>query len=295
MKKTLISLISGVVAMTFLLTGCGGGSGSSGSGNGSSGAADKKDCFEWSGNKIDGFNDYGKKQTDIVIPAKCDGITGVLNDGAVVNVTFESDNDIDIGVAFSNSTTLKSIKLPKNMKTVMFSAFQSCTALETVVLPEDVTELPMSVFSGDTNLKDVTIGGSVNKIGMMCFFNCSNLSTIKLPASLKVLDIQAFSGCSALSSIELPEGLTTMNDSVFAGCTSLTSLKLPSSLKETGINLLYDTAVTDIYVPADLELTTWDATSFYRIGATVTVHVTEGSWADQHFDEVFEGAVKSYG
>ena len=293
MRKALIPVISGVMAVAFVLAGCGGGSGSSDGGNGSSGAAgNKKECFEWNDTKIAGFSDYGKKQTDIVIPSKCEGITGMLNDGAVVNVTFESDNDIDIGVAFSNSTTLKSIKLPKNMKTLMFSGFQSCTALETVVLPEDVTELPMSLFNGDTNLKDVTVGGSVNTIGMMCFNKCSSLTSIKLPSSLQVIDIKAFSGCSALSTIELPDGVTTIKDSAFENCTSLTSIKLPASLKEAGLNLFYKTSITDIYVPAEMELTSWDSVSFFN--GSVNVHVTEGSWADQHFDEVFGGAVKTY-
>ena len=257
-------------------------------------ATANKDYFVWRDTKIDGFSEYGKKQTDIVIPAECDGITGVLNDGTVVNATFESDNDIDFGAAFSNSTTLKTIVLPKNQKTLLFSAFQSCTALETAVLPEDVTELPMSLFLGDTNLKNVTIGGSVEKINMMCFCDCSSLETLKLPASLKFIDYYAFRRCTSLSSIELPEGVTTINDAAFEGCTSLTSIKLPSSLKEAGLNLFYKSAVADIYVPADMVLTEWDSTSFYNNKTNVTVHVTAGSWADQHFDEVFEGAVKSY-
>ena len=257
-------------------------------------ATANKDYFVWRDTKIDGFSEYGKKQTDIVIPAECDGITGMLNDGSVVNVTFESDNDIDFGVAFSNSTTLKTIVLPKNQKTLLFSAFQSCTALETAVLPEDVTELPMSLFLGDTNLKNVTIGGSVEKISMMCFCDCSSLETLKLPTSLKLIDYYAFRRCTSLSSIELPEGVTTINDAAFEGCTSLTSIKLPASLKEAGMNLFYESAITDIYVPADMVLTEWDSTSFYNIKTKVTVHVTAGSWADQHFDEVFEGAVKSY-
>ena len=257
-------------------------------------ATANKDYFVWRDTKIDGFSEYGKKQTDIVIPAECDGITGMLNDGSVVNVTFESDNDIDFGVAFSNSTTLKTIVLPKNQKTLLFSAFQSCTALETAVLPEDVTELPMSLFLGDTHLKNVTIGGSVEKISMMCFCDCSSLETLKLPTSLKLIDYYAFRRCTSLSSIELPEGVTTINDAAFEGCTSLTSIKLPASLKEAGMNLFYESAITDIYVPADMVLTEWDSTSFYNIKTKVTVHVTAGSWADQHFDEVFEGAVKSY-
>ena len=257
-------------------------------------ATANKDYFVWRDTKIDGFSEYGKKQTDIVIPAECDGITGMLNDGSVVNVTFESDNDIDFGVAFSNSTTLKTIVLPKNQKTLLFSAFQSCTALETAVLPEDVTELPMSLFLGDTNLTNVTIGGSGEKISMMCFCDCSSLETLKLPTSLKLIDYYAFRRCTSLSSIELPEGVTTINDAAFEGCTSLTSIKLPASLKEAGMNLFYESAITDIYVPADMVLTEWDSTSFYNIKTKVTVHVTAGSWADQHFDEVFEGAVKSY-
>ena len=293
MKKAFISIVSMVATMSFIVTGCGAGSGS-GSGSGMGAAKPNKDYFEWSENYIRGFSDAGLKQKEIIIPADCEGFYGSLDDGACTKVSFESDNDIDIGLTFNSSSKLESISLPKNISSLYSMAFQDCTALKSIEIPNSLTELPSFTFAGCSSLTDVSLPGSLTTIGSYCFCDCTSLKSITLPSSLKVLDISAFAGCTSLTSIDLPEGLEEIDDSVFDNCTAMTSLKIPSSVKTVGYDILLGSGITDVYIPADLEFTDWDSGSFYSDEVMLTVHVTEGSWADLNFDDVFLGAQKTY-
>lgn len=297
MKKTRVLIGSIITIAALLLTGCGGSGSGSGSGaQGKSGGA-KKDVFDIEDGTIYGLTDSGKKEKEIVIPAGSKDFIGSISDGASFTVvSFESDDDVVIGLAFAGSETLEKITLPKNLKSLDPMVFQKCTSLESITIPDGITELPIAAFNGCTSLKTVTLSNSLTEIGSDCFADCSSLEGISFPSTLKSIGREAFDGCSSIKSIELPEGLTTLDDSVFSYCESLTTIKLPASLKEVGQNVIYKSGVTDIYVPAGMELTSYDPISFLNSGSEVVikVHVAQGSWADQNFDALFDGAEKVY-
>ena len=94
--------------------------------------------------------------------------------------------------AFWNCVSLKTIKLPKSIKTINRYAFFNCLSLETIVLPP-----------------------SLMTLGDRAFVNCSLLQTIVLPPSLTTLGDYAFVNCSSLQNIDLPPSITTMGDNVF--------------------------------------------------------------------------------
>ena len=253
-----------------------------------------KDFFLWNGNNITGLSDEGRKQKELVIPADCEGITGMLNDGVYTKIFFEDDKDVDFGIAFCNSTSLEYFYFPKNQTSLMPMAFQDCTSLKSIEIPDGITELPSFTFLGCTSLEEVILNDNITSIGAGCFNSCTSLTEIKLPSSLKTLELQAFAQCSALKSIELPDGLETIEDSVFTSCGSLTSLRIPSSVKTVGHGIIMIGNVADVYIPADLEFTEWERDSFFTEDTLLNVHVSAGSWADTNFDKVFIGAVKTY-
>lgn len=293
MKKSIVSVVAAVIAMSFIVAGCGAGSGS-GSGSGISSAKPNKDYFEWNDNYINGFSDSGKKQKEIIIPADCEGFYGSLDDGVCTKVSFESDKDIDISLSFSASPKLEYFVFPKNISSLSPMAFQDCTSLKSIDIPSGITELPSFAFAGCTSLTDVKLSDSLTTIGSYCFCEDTSLKSISLPSSLRVLDISVFAGCTSLTSVELPEGLEIIDDSVFDNCSAMTSLKIPSSVKEVGYDTILGSGITDLYIPADLEFTSYETDSFYTADVVLTVHVSEGSWADLNFDSVFVGAQKSY-
>jgi len=257
--------------------------------------SERKDCFEWNYEHtiIMKLSEYGKTRDKIVIPEGCQELGGTLSDGIFEYVSFESDRDIPISTAFSNSSNLIEIILPSGMNSIPAGALQHCTSLKKVELPQGITELPNFLFNGDTSLDSIAINGNITSIGISCFHSCSSLSSILLPESLETISAKAFFGCSSLSSISLPDSVREIDDKAFSECTSLQSISLPSSLSIIGDYLILESGVTSITVPADLELQEWKEEAF-KNSVDVTVYVVEGSWADQHFDEVFAGTIKEY-
>ena len=253
-----------------------------------------KDFFTWRDNTITGLSDEGKQQKELVIPAECDAISGVLDDGVFTKLSFESDKEVDFGLAFCACPSVEYFYFPKEQTSIDPMAFQNCTALKSIEIPDGITELPSFAFMGCSDLQEVKLNDNITSIGSGCFTACTSLTEVKLPASLKKLGLQAFAQCSALKAIELPDGLENIGDSVFTSCGSITSLKIPSSVKKIGHGIIMIGNVKDVYIPADLEFTEWERDSFYTEDTLLVVHVTAGSWADTNFEKVFVGAVKSY-
>ena len=220
-----------------------------------------------------GLSESGKQQENFVVP-ECDVIAGSLADGILKNVTFESDKDIDIINMFTASETLETVKLPANIAYLKTNAFGSCTALKEIVLPQGITVIPSMCFCNDSSLETVTLEGDVTEIESMAFKGCRSLKSINLPDSITTIGNQAFHTCGSLKSVTLPKGLKSIGSNVFVS---------NSGVVETFI------------IPEEMELESWDDTSFVQLKGSYTVKVTKGSWADIHFDEVFQGqVVKEY-
>ena len=133
---------------------------------------------------------------DIVIPST------IEDKGVLYKVT-----DIGKG-AFANTKTLKTVKLPSDLKSIESAAFGNCEGLTSI-------SIPMSVTS----------------IGDLAFYKCVNLESVHFenPSSRLYLYLGqgAFYGCSALKEIELPlNGARfsfTIQPITFAECRQLTT------------------------------------------------------------------------
>ena len=139
MKKTKILIGSIIMAAALLVTSCGGSGSGSGSGAQGKSGGGKKEVFEIEDGVIYGLTDSGKKEKEIVIPAGCTEFVGAIIDGAsFTTVSFESDDDVAIKLAFSGSETLENITLPKNLKSFNPMVFQNCTALKGITIPDGI-------------------------------------------------------------------------------------------------------------------------------------------------------------
>ena len=215
-----------------------------------------------------GLTDAGKEQENLVIPAGVI-ISGKI-DGNVKNVSFESDDDIELFNLFTGCNTLETVKLPSNISSLSPNAFANCSALKEIVLPKSISVIPSFCFSGDSDLENVTIEGDVTDIGTM-----------------------AFRMCTSLKSINLPDSITSLGDQAFSGCCSIKVVTLPKNLKNIGSSAFYNDTdgIETFIVPAEMELESWDSGAFIQ-SRVYTVKVTKDSWADIHFDEVFHGQVQ---
>lgn len=234
-----------------------------------------EDYFEWDGELIRSLSKSGAKEDSVVIPKRCQGFNGaVFADVAceVKCVSFESDDDIDLNRGMSCSHTLEQITLPGSLSAIGGMEFWRCEALKEITIPAAVKDLGEYAFQAATSLEKVVFEGDIPDIKPHTFDDCTSLSEIVLPDSITKIDEYAFFQCTSLKEVTLPAGLQEIGGFAFA-----------------------NSGLEKLIVPADVTLTKYDTTSFVQPDHDVNVYVTEGSWMDQNFESVFDGAfIKNY-
>lgn len=140
--------------------------------------------------------------------------------------------------AFSNCTSLKTVKLPSTVTKIADDAFANCKKLEEIQGLSNckISEIGKDAFAGCYNLKTFDISSAT--ITSLPDTICSNmyaLTSIHLPKTLTSIGANAFASCSALKEVDLSKSsFTALPASAFAKDTALTSVKLPDSLTEIG-------------------------------------------------------------
>lgn len=225
----------------------------------------KEEFFEWEGNEIKGLTEEGKKQKEIVIPARCEGLQGFpFHDTEVESVRFESDKDIPLNAALSLSN-LKTIELPAELTVIGDQEFWYCEALEQITIP-----------------------GKVKSIGTFAFQQCTALKEVRVEGeSLTTIGNYVFDLCPSLERMNLPDSVTDIGKSVFENRRGMKGeLTLPKSIKRIGDKAFLNTEITDVYIPEEVELEEIHELSFGAADISVTAHIKQGSWCDQNFDTV---------
>ena len=140
-------------------------------------------------------------------------------------LTFGSPVDSIPGWAFLNEIALKTVVLPYNTTEIGNSAFTNCTTLVSIKMPK-VYRLGEGSFNGCSSLTDVDLS-EVALIGSRSFYNCSALTAVNLPKATAIPTL-AFSDCSRLATATLPEA-TSIGDNAFTNCSSLVSVSMPKT------------------------------------------------------------------
>lgn len=136
-----------------------------------------------------------------------------------------------IGESMFTATDLYSIKLPKNVFAIGFSAFSSSDSLTKVLLPEGLSTIDMMAFAFCPRLKSIDIPSTVTKIESYAFENCISLQSIKLPEKLSSLGFLAFRNCKSLDSIKIPKGIGHVSSSLCPGCINLSKVILHEDIR----------------------------------------------------------------
>lgn len=152
--------------------------------------------------------------------------------------------------AFSDYKYLKSVRLPKTLKTFKLDAFKGCSNLKNVYFDGTVTDWCSIDFESNTanpinyaktlsikdletdvyiEVTDLNISEDVTIIKPYAFYQCTSITTIKIPTSVQSIDKSAFIGCTALY-IEVPgELLANIPKSVLQDLT-ITGSKIKADL-----------------------------------------------------------------
>ena len=165
--------------------------------------------------------------------------------------------------AFSNCTSLKTVKLPPTVTKIADDAFADCKKLEEIqglsnckiseigtdafagcynlktfdISSATITSLPDTICSNMYALTSIHLPKTLTSIGTSALEGCKKLEEITGISDCKLTSIgaNAFASCSALKEVDLSKSsFTALPASAFAKDTALTSVKLPDSLTEIG-------------------------------------------------------------
>lgn len=89
-------------------------------------------------------------------------------------------------------------------------SFRQCTALKTVVLPKGIRTIGQEMFRDDYVLKKVENTESLTRIGNSAFSGCRLLESITLGTRLTTIENSAFSYCYSLRKLNIPYSVTSM-------------------------------------------------------------------------------------
>ena len=123
--------------------------------------------------------------------------------------------------AFYNVKHLKNITFNDNLKSIGELCFYMCNELESVELPDKVEKLGDEVFYACESLKHVGLSKSLRSIPFATFYFCTKLDDITLTDNIMTLDQYAFYNCKSLKSINIPKSVTAISGNAFNLCSSL--------------------------------------------------------------------------
>ena len=168
--------------------------------------------------------------------------------------------------AFSNCTSLETVKLPHSIRSLDASVFEGCTSLKEFVISDkntslfvdngvvfnsnsllmypagktdeeyvipakvgtkNITTVAKNAFAYNTHLTKVTISANVKTINQYAFLNCTSLITVVFAQDCAAnCANDAFSGCSAIKEIIFGTNASPTVGNMFVG-TQVTELTIP--------------------------------------------------------------------
>ena len=137
--------------------------------------------------------------------------------------------------AFSESCSIRTIKMTNSVKRIEDNAFAHCYRLKNVTLSQRLTYIGEQVFN-DTEFNDTD---SKWKNGYLYCGNAlisvkQNLKKVTVKKGTRILGTGAIDLCENLKKVTLPEGLLYINDYALHDDTKLSTLTIPKSVKEIG-------------------------------------------------------------
>lgn len=192
---------------------------------------------------------YTGSESELVIPSELDGLDVVL-----------------LGdYAFSKSSLLTKVTIPKTVTALGTYTFAECTQIQSYEVEEGNPALEsrggvLYTDGGATLLRyptgaapaDLVMENGVDRIASAAFTGCRQLETIKLSGTLESIGDSAFAECISLTSIEIPASVTSISDFAFNSCTALTEVKLYDGLKSIGAGAFTSVPITSITLPETL-------------------------------------------
>ena len=136
----------------------------------------------------------------------------------ITSVSFAEGRTTIPAYTLRNCAYIKTISLPKGLKSIGYSAFSGCTGLERVDIPSTVTTIEDYCFEKCSSLTKVILSEGNVSIGRYAFQSDYSLTSFEFPASIKTIGNGCLRECKGLTSItvkaiDVPQG----DDGMFLG------------------------------------------------------------------------------
>ena len=195
---------------------------------------------------------YCTSLTSIMLPPSIEKILGWGFCHCTALESISLPNALEtIGQNAFNSTGLKTLFIPKNVKSINIGITGNCTALESIVVDaenehfnspngcnaiihEDADNNSIQLVAG---CKNTVIPDGVTSISSTCFYYNSQLKSIEFPKTLTTIGASAFYYCTALNKI-VSKATTppVKGSSAFTGISSSCTLTVPAGTRQTYID-----------------------------------------------------------
>ncbi len=225
--------------------------------------------------------------------------TGCTN---MATATFDKDADIEIiGEGAFADCGLKSISIPKKVKTIEREAFRSCKVLNKIDVTEFTTKIDPEAFKYCNNLTDINVSKknevyssvdgyllSKNKKELLIFPpGKANSKFTLLPPSIVKIGNYAFYDCQALTNVTIPNKVTTIGERAFGLCKNLNTITFlcDAMINPSNINQLENTMSFD------------DGSQAAEMFKNITINVRKELFSQydaQAFYKKFKGIGKSF-
>lgn len=196
---------------------------------------------------------FGKKITQITLPANLHsiGMAAFAGCNQLVNFTFPENLDSIAAYAFS-ATKINQLNLPQNVRVLGEGAFSNITSLTQVsISPAAPMTIPKSAFEGCTSITSVTLGPNVIEIGDRAFKGATNLANILFSGNNNIQSIgkEALLGTKVSNfNFQQATTLTNIDDWAFAQSKQV-SATIPTNITRVGKGAFYYAAELTSYFP----------------------------------------------
>ena len=169
---------------------------------------------------------------------------------ALENLDLSTSNIENIqSYAFSECTSLTSVKFPSSLRQIYGNAFSETPALQAVTFNDGLDGIGGSAFS-NSGLTTVTLPNSLTYLGSSAFSSCKDLASISIGTGITEIPYNCFTGCNALTSIDLPEHVTSIGGGAFSYCNGLVSITLPDHIQTVGASAFAScTNLEEVVIP----------------------------------------------
>lgn len=149
------------------------------------------------------------------------------NIGSIITVF-----DMELVGKINANRKLQKIKIPEHVEIIGQKSFAFCSSLKSIMLPDNLKTIENCAFMGCNNLNMSKFPNTLETIDDLAFAYCFSLESIEFPNSIKKIGESAFGECSGLKEIKLPNGIDTIENYTFYRCSRLNSVKFPEKIKK---------------------------------------------------------------